>query len=64
MKIIESKKRNKGSYFVTLSVSDKDIEMFEDIAHCEVDLSYTSKYTKWLRNQFREFQKLWKKYDK
>ena len=63
MKIINSQKRNEHSYFVTLSVSDYDIKMFEDIAHCEVDLSYGSKYNKWLRKHFKEFQKLWKRYE-
>lgn len=64
MKIIKMQKRNKKTYFVTLSVSDYDIEMLEDIALCDVSLDEGSKYYKWLRKTFYEFQKIWKKYDK
>lgn len=76
MKILEMTKRNKQSYFVTLSVSDYDIEMFADLAHCYVNVGANEEdgrkrklvdlqpqYNIWLKRQFREFQKLWKKFD-
>lgn len=64
MKIIKSQKRNKKTYFVTLAVSDYDIEMLEDLALCITKKEPKNKYNKWLHRTFIEFQKLWKKYDK
>ena len=73
MKIRKSQKRNKKSYFVTLSVSDYDIEMLEDLGTCYCNVGandYPSnlvdlqpKYSKWLLKTFYELKKLWKKYD-
>lgn len=67
MKIIKSQKRNKKSYFVTLAVSDYDIEILESLAYCITGIdkpeNKDSKISKWLRKTFWEFQKLWKKYE-
>ena len=63
MKIVDSQCRNSKSYFVTLSVSDYDIEALEDLAMCENTGKEEERLQKWLIKTFKEFQKLWNKYD-
>lgn len=66
MKIINFEKISKRKYRVTLDVSDRDIEMFEDWAVCDLNAlpdEQREPYDNWMMKAFREFQKLWKKFD-
>lgn len=55
MKIINSQKRNKHSYFVDLSISDYDIEALEDLVYCANNDKEKMRLNKWLKKIFKEF---------
>lgn len=72
MKIIKTKLlqeaggRKQGKYLVTLECSDYDINMLEDLATCYCTINQDDlepKYDTWLRRVFKQFHKLWRKYD-
>lgn len=76
MKLIKSKLlqandgRKRGKYQVVLEVTDYDIDMLEVLATCVVCMEgkpghdLQSKYYRWLRQTFPQFQKLWRRYDR
>ncbi len=74
MNIIEFiKKKGKSVYIAKIRITDHDIEMFEDLAtvYCNkgskrkkpILMEFEKQYDKWLRKQFNEMQRFWKKYD-
>lgn len=75
MKLLDSKllqkarRKQYGKYRVVLLVTDIDIEMLEDLATCyctkeaKPECEFKMEYHKWLKRTFRQFWKLWNKYD-
>ena len=69
-KLIQKPRRKQyGKYRVILEVTDIDIEMLEDLATCYCTKESKEKcelqeeYIKWLKKTYRQFHKLWTKYD-
>ena len=75
MKLLSSKLiqkarlRHHGKYRVVLLVNDKDIEMLEDLSTCfctkeaKPECEFMSEYKRWLKKTYRQFWKLWNKYE-
>ena len=75
MKLLSSKllqkarRKQYGKYRVTLLVTDIDIEMLEDLVTCyctketKIECELREEYIKWLKKTYRQFHKLWVKYD-
>ena len=75
MKLLNSKllqkarRKQYGKYRVTLLVTDIDIEMLEDLATCyctkeaKLECEFKDEYRQWLKKTYRQFHKLWMKYD-
>lgn len=75
MKLLNSKllqkarRKQYGKYRVVLLVTDIDIEMLEDLATCycteeaKIECELKDEYVQWLKKTYRQFHKLWVKYD-
>lgn len=75
MKLLDSKliqkpnRRHYGKYRMVLLVTDVDIDMLEDLATCyctkaeKPECEFKDEYRQWLKKTFRQFHKLWVKYD-
>lgn len=55
MKILNSKRINKHKYCITMEVTDKDVELFEDLAHAYV---VQGAYSKEKAKNFSEYELL------
>ena len=69
-KLIQKPRRKQyGKYRIVLEVTDIDIEMLEDLAtvYCtreaKLECEFKDEYRQWLKKTYRQFHKLWVKYD-
>lgn len=75
MKFISSKllqkarRKQYGKYRIVLEVTDIDIEILEDLATCyctreaKSECEFKDEYMQWIKKAYRQFHKLWVKYD-